>query len=356
MGIGLIVEVMDHAPEGISSGQRLVLLVIAEWANDATRVAIQTKTWTLDTICRRAGIQRAGLKSILQGLAKKGLEVRVPISVKDGKPTFAYEGKAVTFKLPELAKRGCQDIPSERGRADIPTSPEGMPQHPSGDAVASERGGHSHPHPLIYPSRNPSKNSLSLSPREADDVEPVEADEPERDGLDQEEENAFQRLLRIEAGITDQNRADLLIYGADHLLPGGGKGIGWWKALTRQGDLPDVIEEIEGRLSGQPESAPLSPADARLAEGAALAARLDARIPPDQIHPFRPAPGGLVCEVCYSGERDPRHRDAGLSAWDPARLDRRYAAQPVQRGRNGRPRHRPFLNSDYTEADWHAPL
>jgi hypothetical protein len=130
VSIDLIVEVLDHAPEKLTPSERLVLVVIAEWANDKTRVAKQTKNWNLDTICRRAGIQRAGLKSVLQRLAKNGLEVRVPVRWKDGKPVYAYEGTAVTFKLPVLdVGRGDATATPQRGGHSNPTEPR--------------RGGHS---------------------------------------------------------------------------------------------------------------------------------------------------------------------------------------------------------------------
>lgn len=187
MSIDLIVEVLDHAPDTLTSGERLVLVVIAEWANDRTRIARQTRNWTLDTICRRAGIKRTGLKSVLQGLAKKGLDVRVPARWKDGKPVYAYEGAALTFKVPAFPQRGGCGISTElRGEA------VASPLAPSGEATASERGGcgisegrsqplHSAPEGRPQPPPSPQKPPLiNPSPSASINCEPDTAVIPEQ--------------------------------------------------------------------------------------------------------------------------------------------------------------------------------
>jgi len=145
VGIKLIVEVMERAPAELTSGERMVLVVIAEWANDNTREARQSRTWTLDTIAFRAGLKRSGLKAVFRGLAKKKCEVRMPIGeTKSGEPIYAFEGTAMTFKIPDLPERVCHSDPSE-----------GRPQHLRGDAVAPERGDHSDPLPLNSPHTSP---------------------------------------------------------------------------------------------------------------------------------------------------------------------------------------------------------
>jgi hypothetical protein len=145
VGIKLIVEVLDNAPSTLTSGERMVLTVIAEWANDNTREARQSRQWTLDRVAYRAGLKRSGLKAVFQGLARKGCEVRLPIGeTKAGEPIYAFEGTAMTFRIPHFPERGDCGIPSE-----------GWPQHLRGDAVASERGGHGDPLPLNSPHKSP---------------------------------------------------------------------------------------------------------------------------------------------------------------------------------------------------------
>lgn len=178
MSIGLMLEVMDHAPAELTSGERLVLLVIAERANEESRIAKQSERWTLDVIAHRAGVRRSGLKSIFQGLARKGCEIRIPVKFdKSRSPVFAFEGTAMTFKIPHLAQRGGQDIPSQRRGHDIPSSDaEGMPQHPRGVAVASERGGQDHPQSL----------KTLKEPSNPSPLPPVDTDEPSDVGTEKE--------------------------------------------------------------------------------------------------------------------------------------------------------------------------
>lgn len=154
MGIKLITEVLDNAPDYLTSGERCVLIVIAEWANDGTRVARQSKSWTIETLACRSGLKMSGLRKAFRGLAQKGFEVRIPVRYsKTGEPVYAFEGTAMTFRVPTFPERGCHSITSEVS-----------PQHPRGEPVASERGDHSHPHPL---------NSPHLSPQVTDQNSPA---------------------------------------------------------------------------------------------------------------------------------------------------------------------------------------
>lgn len=237
MSIGLIVEVLDHAPDTLTSGERLVLVVIAEWANDRTRIARQSSNWTIDTICRRAGIKRAGLKSILQGLAKKGLEVRVPVKHKDGKPVYAYEGTAVTFQVPTFAQRGGHSIPSESTR---------------GVAVASERGGHSIreglPQQPPSPQGSPLKKLPSSLSNSDDDVAPatIPAQRTERENEEasqkpKSKKPADRTSLLLGAGLTPDEIKPFTDW-CDQ-LPSGPKGDGWYIRLHGNGTLQERIAE-----------------------------------------------------------------------------------------------------------------
>jgi hypothetical protein len=112
VGIGLIVEVLTRAPGDLGPSERMVLVVLAEDARDATR-----ESWALnpEELGRRAGLKPAALQKVFQRLAKIGLEVRVPLKVgKDGRPVYAYEGKKCTYRLP-LLKRQELVPPSEDG-------------------------------------------------------------------------------------------------------------------------------------------------------------------------------------------------------------------------------------------------
>lgn len=252
MSIDLILEVMDHAPADLTSGERLALIVIAERANDRTRIATQSARWTLDTIAHRAGVKRTGLKSIFQGLARKGCEVRVPVKVTDGgKPVFAFEGTALTFKVPNLAQRGGRSIPSavQRGGHSIPTeSAEGMPQHPRGEAVASERGGHSHPQTLM----TLKEPSLSAPAADSPPVEREHVGERDDDSPKTEPQDPRHRLV-MRHGATAEEAPQVVADIQTEYTP---RNNGWWRTVDRQGDLGDIVAMALTRIRTTTPDAP----------------------------------------------------------------------------------------------------
>jgi hypothetical protein len=97
----LVQEVLDHAPPGLSYGERYLLLALAEWANDDNR-----ECWYgPEAIMRRMRADSwDSVAKVLRGLASKGLEVRVPISTdRTGRPVFAVRGHKTTYRIPRLA-------------------------------------------------------------------------------------------------------------------------------------------------------------------------------------------------------------------------------------------------------------
>lgn len=94
------------AAEGLTAADAAVLLAIAERANEKDR-----EMWRhrgdegklIDRICAVAHLTPGGASNVFKKLARRGLEVRIPVSHgKDGRPIFAYEGKAMRFRLPEF--------------------------------------------------------------------------------------------------------------------------------------------------------------------------------------------------------------------------------------------------------------
>lgn len=168
MGIGLMVEVLMHAPPELGPSERMVLVVIAENARDTTR-----ESWKLTRadICQRAGMSSEALRKAFQRLAKAGLEVRVPLKFnQEGRPVFAYEGKQSTYRLPPL-QRWEQSPTSEAGtdsrlspqeagtESHLSPSEEGLISHLFGPEVGTESaevGTDSRPTP-----HNPSSTSPS---------------------------------------------------------------------------------------------------------------------------------------------------------------------------------------------------
>lgn len=99
MSIRLINEVLDHAPAGLAPLERLLLVVIAEAADDKTR-----RCWPgIDVLTRRVGVGQRQIARVLAQLEKRGYPLRVPSGVdRRGHPVFAARGHRTTYQLPEL--------------------------------------------------------------------------------------------------------------------------------------------------------------------------------------------------------------------------------------------------------------
>ncbi|MCC5580613.1 helix-turn-helix domain-containing protein [Microtetraspora sp. AC03309] len=102
VGIRLVAEVLDNAPMDLTPAERLMLVALAEDARDETRVC-----WPgMDKLVRRTGLQPDSIRRVFQRLAKRGLEVRVPIGKdKQGRPIFAREHVQTNYRLPVLMRR-----------------------------------------------------------------------------------------------------------------------------------------------------------------------------------------------------------------------------------------------------------
>lgn len=147
MAIQLITEVLDNAPPDLTPAELVVLIVIAERANVRTRMAFQStdparKRWVL---AERARLSTTGLRTVLQRLAARGIEVRVARG-KDasGRLVFAHRGAQTTYQLPRFGDALTSPFP-EKGDAltsdgDVLTSPNSE----KGDALTS-------PYPSVRP-------------------------------------------------------------------------------------------------------------------------------------------------------------------------------------------------------------
>lgn len=135
MGIRLIVEVLDHAPKDLPLGERLVLIVIAEEANDTTR-----RGWPpLDVIADRTGLGLRGAESAIRRLRERGYDIRVPLKVgKDGRPVYAWRGRSVTYTVPRFPPR---DGPGAQRRAAQAASVAERPADSAGLSVRKARQG-----------------------------------------------------------------------------------------------------------------------------------------------------------------------------------------------------------------------
>jgi hypothetical protein len=127
MAVRLIAEVLKYAgahPD-VTTGERLVLILIAERANGQTREAWSggADVWSLG---QAAGMAPTTLRTVLQRLAKRGLELRVSRGTDSkGRPVYASWNRQTTYRLPLLL---ADEPPSAVG-----DEPPSRTEEPAGD-------------------------------------------------------------------------------------------------------------------------------------------------------------------------------------------------------------------------------
>ncbi|MEU9792925.1 hypothetical protein AB0E27_20245 [Streptomyces sparsogenes] len=107
MGIRLIVEVLNGAPEALTHREKLLLVVLAEDANDDTRV-----TWNSverPEVLRGAKLSRSQLYAVLKALATKGAITKLASGQKNG--TAKY--KIAAFEAPQCPRIPDAGLPSQ---------------------------------------------------------------------------------------------------------------------------------------------------------------------------------------------------------------------------------------------------
>lgn len=143
LGYELYREVLNHAPDGLDPAGLLLLLVVADDANDRSRLSYATRDQLV--LWLRMDHWRS-IQKIFTRLAEAGVEVRVAFAKdKHGRPVFATRGNRTVYRIPEFAPAaGKEDstVPlSERkgapqgtlsdARKGAPQGRKGAPQGPS---------------------------------------------------------------------------------------------------------------------------------------------------------------------------------------------------------------------------------
>jgi hypothetical protein len=143
MSIRLMVEMLDHAPAELTPAERLLLVAIAEKANEQTRMS-----WPgMDTLTQRTGLSDRRVRQVLADLAARGYEVRVPIGVdRHGMPVFATKGHRTEYRVPTFRQRGPDTAALATQRGQDPVR--------NGGRIRSQRG----PDPAALPLLNPQEN------------------------------------------------------------------------------------------------------------------------------------------------------------------------------------------------------
>lgn len=109
-----MVEVLNEAPEALTHREKLLLVVLAEDANDDTRV-----TWNSverPEVLRGAKVSRSQLYAVLKSLASKGVLEKLSSGQKNGTAKYKIP------KFPETAQ--CPGIPDTDPPSQGPSSPD----------------------------------------------------------------------------------------------------------------------------------------------------------------------------------------------------------------------------------------
>jgi DNA-binding MarR family transcriptional regulator len=122
VGVKLMVEILDHAPDGWTSSERLLALAIAEHANDATRIG-----WPgMDLLTHRMNLDEKSVSRLLRQLAAKGFELRVGQGTdKKGRIVFATRSRRSVYRLPWLCPEEAHNTAACLERVAIPPPFEG---------------------------------------------------------------------------------------------------------------------------------------------------------------------------------------------------------------------------------------
>jgi len=236
MGVRLIREVLDHAPADLTPAERLLLVVLAENANDTTREA-----WPgMDVLAHRTGLTPDGVSKVLFRLARRGLEVRVPLCTdRRGRLVFAVRGRRTTYRLPGFHER---EVPTrdskatapsvEVVRSDVRTTIETRKARPRSDhsnlngrTAVFERSDHGRP--LVGPPSDPSPQEPSRNPQQHTSARTLE------------------QIIRAHTDATVAEAAAVvaLIQGEKRPLSLGGL----LRTLATGGELPDWVARVRDR-------------------------------------------------------------------------------------------------------------
>ncbi|MFJ4785081.1 hypothetical protein [Streptomyces sp. NPDC088794] len=151
MGIKRVVEVLKFAPADLTPAERMVLVAIGENIRDEDPTRETWADFNASILAQRAGLAGSGsLKSALQRLAKRGLEVRIPIAHgKDGRALYAVPGKQCRYRFPILAKGEVTTSPYDQ-QGEATTSAGEVTTSPKGRSGPRQAG--SEPPPTPHPS------------------------------------------------------------------------------------------------------------------------------------------------------------------------------------------------------------
>lgn len=195
VGVKLIVEMLDGAPSSLGPSQRLVLLVLAESANDWTR-----ECWPgMDVLTRRTGLTSPSVRRVLADLVAAEVVERVAVGKdRTGAPVYAHRGHATVYRI---ACVGSPDRPLKALTSEPQTGPLKVltdERLTEGKGLAGERHTRQKGAHLRAERRSsPSERRLQASP-----LPSVPSENPQISARDTDECTAVIGALRARTGKT----------------------------------------------------------------------------------------------------------------------------------------------------------
>lgn len=242
MGYELYRHVLDHAPAELDPTARAVLAVIADDANERTRIS----RIPMDLLMHRSGVTtRDALKKTFQRLARAGYEIRIPVGTDTlGRPIYAARGRATQYRIPVFPERDVPHRPRMGGTGSPLTDRMGGTSSPIGGTSSPYRG-------LSSP---PLSSNLNSSSSGADRSQATDSTPHRR----RRTSSAEDRII-TECGATPEEAAALV----DHIRNQGEATrslSGYVRHLVANGDMAERLRRLRAARTAP---TPRHPADER---------------------------------------------------------------------------------------------
>ena len=253
MGYELYRHVLNHAPAELDPTARAVLAVIADDANERTRIS----RIPIDLLMHRSGVGRDALKKVFQRLARAGYEIRIPVGTDTlGRPIYAMRGRATQYRIPVFPERDVPHHPRMGGtRSPLTNELEG-----TGSPLTDGMGGTSSPNRgTSSPYRGTSSPPLSS------DLNPSSSSADRSQATDSTSHGTKRRtsppeeLIVAECGATPEEAAALV----DHIRNQGEARrslSGYVRHLVANGDMAERLRSLRAARTAP---TPRHPADER---------------------------------------------------------------------------------------------
>src|SRR5690554_1312389 len=237
MGYELYRHVLNHAPAELDPTARAVLAVIADDANERTRIS----RIPMDLLMHRSGVGRDALKKVFQRLARAGYEIRIPVGTDTlGRPIYAMRRRATQYRIPVFPERDVPHHPRMGGTS----SPHSDSLEGTSSPHSDSLGGTSSPYrgtssPYRGTSSPPLSSDLNTSSSSADHSQ---APDSTAHGT-KRRTSPPEELIVAECGATPEEAAALV----DHIRSQGEAKrslSGYVRHLVANGDMAERLRSL----------------------------------------------------------------------------------------------------------------